>query len=215
VARVTARDGIIIEESEERATWTYRARNENPAAVALIVEHRVRQGWTLSPGLKPEESTAGAARFRVPIAAGGEATLEIPEVSRRESRISIGNADALLIARLAQSGVPAQALENALQPVIDKRSELAAIERRLAALQSEYGAIVDDQQRLRENMKALRGSSEEKQLLQRYTRQLDEQESRLDALKQDIGNATAARDTARAELSRLIQAVSFELTAAR
>ena len=43
-----------------------------------------------------------------------------------------------------------------------------------------------DQQRLRENMKALRGSAEEKQLLQRYTRQLDAQETRLDALQTEI-----------------------------
>jgi hypothetical protein len=215
VSRVTARDGIIIEESQERATWTYRARNENPAAIALIIEHRVRQGWTLAPDLKPEENTAGAARFRLPIDPGKEATLEIPEVSRRESRITIGNVDTALIARLVQSGVPAQALENALKPVLDKRAELAAIERRLEGLQSERATIIEDQQRLRENMKALRGSAEEKQLLQRYTRQLDEQETRLDELKQAIDQATAARNTARTELSAIIQRVSFELTAAR
>lgn len=215
VVRVIARDGIITEESEERATWSYRVRNENPDPVTLVIEHRIRPGWTLSSDLKPEENTAGAARFRLPIEPGKQATLDIPEVSRRESRITIGDIDALLITRLAQSGVPAQALEHALKPVLDKRSELAAIERRLEALQGERQTIVEDQQRLRENMKALRGSSEEKLLLQRYTRQLDEQENRLDALKREIDQATAARDVARDELSKLIQAVSFELTAAR
>jgi hypothetical protein len=215
VSRVTARDGIIIEESEERATWTYRARNENTTPVVLVIEHRVRQGWTLSPDLKPEENTAGAARFRMLLEPGKEATLDVPEVSRRESRITIGNVDTALVARLVQSGVPAQALENALKPVLDKRSELATLERQLDGLQSERNTIVEDQQRLRENMKALRGSAEEKQLLQRYTRQLDDQENRLDALKQAMDQTTAARNRARAELSALIQRVSFELTAVR
>jgi hypothetical protein len=45
----------------------------------------------------------------------------------------------------------------------------------------ETQSIAADQERVRENMRALRGSSEEKQLLQRYTRQLNQQEDRLAA----------------------------------
>jgi len=43
--------------------------------------------------------------------------------------------------------------------------------------------IFTDQGRLRENMKALKGSAEERALLQRYTKQLDEEETQLDALR--------------------------------
>ena len=74
--------------------------------------------------------------------------------------------------------------------------------------------IAQDQQRVRENMKALRGSAEEKQLLQRYTRQLDEQETRLDSLKQDVTKTSQQLDKARGELAALIGSVSFELNAA-
>ena len=38
--------------------------------------------------------------------------------------------------------------------------------------------ISDDQQRVRENMKALKGSAEEKALIERYVRELNEQEDR-------------------------------------
>src|SRR5205823_7163965 len=38
--------------------------------------------------------------------------------------------------------------------------------------------IFADQARLRENMKSLKGSTEEKALLQRYTKQLDDEETR-------------------------------------
>jgi hypothetical protein len=213
VARLSVRDGIVVEESQERATWTYRARNENPSAVTLVIEHRVRPGWTLSPDLKPEEVTAGAARFRLRIEPASEATLEVPEFSRRETRLAITDVDTPLITRLIQSGVPAQALETALKPVLGKRAELAAIDRRLQTLQAEHATIVRDQQRVRENMKALRGSAEEKQLLQRYTRQLDEQETRLEALQKDLDRAGAARAAGHEELSALLAAVSLDLTA--
>ena len=42
-----------------------------------------------------------------------------------------------------------------LKPVLDKKSELSAVERRFEALQNERNAIAADHQRLRENMKAL------------------------------------------------------------
>ena len=71
--------------------------------------------------------------------------------------------------------------------------------------------IAQDQQRVRENMKALRGSAEEKQLLQRYTHQLGEQETRLDALKQEVTTTSQLLDKARGELGALVGSVSFEL----
>ena len=82
-----------------------------------------------------------------------------------------------------KAGISAQSLETALKPVLDKRAELTALQDRHVSLEQERNTINQDQQRLRENMKALRGSDEEKQLLQRYNRQLDDQETRLDNLQ--------------------------------
>ena len=62
-------------------------------------------------------------------------------------------------------------------------------------------------------MKALRGSPEEKQLLQRYTRQLDQQETRLETLQAEMARATADVERVRKELAALISTVSFDLTA--
>ena len=56
---------------------------------------------------------------------------------------------------------------------------------------------------------ALRGSAEEKLLL-RYTRQLDEQENKLEALRREIAATTSRRDAARQELNVLIERFSYE-----
>jgi hypothetical protein len=61
-------------------------------------------------------------------------------------------------------------------------------------------------------MKALRGSAEEKALLQRYTRQLDEQETRLDALRKKIEQTEAQRDQANELLGKMIDDVQIETT---
>ena len=211
--KLRARDGIITQETEERSTWTYRARNDNATETTLVIEHRLPAGWKLAEGQTPAESTPDAQRFRVALPSAKETVLEVREVRPGESSVVIGDVDEIVLARLAQSGVPAAALETALRPVITKKAEVAQIERQLQALESERDTIGTDQQRLRENMKALRGSAEEKQLLQRYTRQLDQQENRLDALKAQIDAQTQQLAKARAELAALIGSVSFDLAA--
>ena len=48
--RVRAREGILIQDSEERSTTTYDIRSEGAAPTTLIVEHRLRPGWKLAEG---------------------------------------------------------------------------------------------------------------------------------------------------------------------
>jgi hypothetical protein len=208
--RVRARDGIIIQESEERATSIYRARNENATPTTLVIEHRMQSGWKLADGQTPVESTADAQRFSVVLPRGKETVFEVREVRQGETRINVGNVDPSHIALFVKSGISAALLERSLKPILDKKGELSALDRRLNGLTSERNTIAQDQQRLRENMKALRGSSEEKQLLQRYTRQLDQQETRLESLQADIARTAAEIEKARGELGTLIGNTTFE-----
>jgi len=71
--------------------------------------------------------------------------------------------------------------------------------------------IYDDQQRLRENMKARKGSAEEKLLLQRYTQQLNEQEDRLEALKKDEAQLDKQVEQAKDALARTIEDLAFDV----
>jgi hypothetical protein len=212
IFRLRARDGIMTQETEERVTWTYKARNENATPTTLVIEHRMQPGWKLAEGQTPVESTIDTQRFRVVLPSARETVLEVRELRQGETRIMIGNVDEMLLAQLAKSGISVATLERALKPLLDKKAELAGLQRRVEALQNERDTIAQDQQRLRENMKALRGSAEEKQLLQRYTRQLDEQETRLDTLRTDIARTTTELEKVRGELGALINSVSFDLT---
>jgi len=89
---------------------------------------------------------------------------------------------------------------------------IAGLDRELQARRDETKRIFDDQQRLRENMKALKGSAEEKALLQRYTKQLDDQESRLDAIRKETSDLDAKRAQAQTELNRMIEELQFDAT---
>jgi hypothetical protein len=211
VVRVRAFDGILIRETLDRADWTYAIRNEETMPATIVVEHRLRKGWSLAEGQAVEEMAPGAPRFKITLAGSETRELVVREVRRGEAKMRVDEITDAVVVQLTRSGVPAQALNAALMPVVMRRTGLAAAERRLADLAADEARITADQARLRENMKALRGTSEEKLLLQRYTRQLDDQETRIEALRQAIARAKAEADAARAELMRAIATLKFDI----
>jgi hypothetical protein len=71
-------------------------------------------------------------------------------------------------------------------------------------------SIDKDQSRLRENMKALKGSPEEKVLLQRYTKQLDSQEDRLAALGKEVTGLRAKPGPLQSELETMVMNLSVD-----
>ncbi|HEU4890910.1 MAG TPA: hypothetical protein VFT47_05140 [Vicinamibacterales bacterium] len=108
----------------------------------------------------PVETTPDAYRFRIVIEPKKQATLTVREAPSGETRVSVSDFLDSLNSPLVVSGGGSEALQRALAPVIAKRSEVANNERQLGSLQTDLRGIVEDQQRLRENMKALRGSAE-------------------------------------------------------
>jgi predicted nucleic acid-binding Zn-ribbon protein len=97
------------------------------------------------------------------------------------------------------------AQEAALREVIARKTAIAALEEQVGLRQAEISEIGADQTRVRENMRALKGTSEEKQLLQRYVKQLNDQESRLDALRKEVDGLNAQHQKAQEELNRYIE----------
>jgi hypothetical protein len=210
LVRVRARDGVVVQETEERAEWRYAVRSEESRPVTLIVEHRQRPGWKLASGQTPAESTPDTHRFRLIVDPQKESTLVVREVRAGQTRIALSDFSEVQLAQLAAQGTATETFLKAIAPIMAKRTELAALDRQRESLNAQRDAIVQDQTRLRENMKALRGSAEEKQLLQRYTRQLDDQENKLEALRTQIAETTGRRDKAYAELNALIGNLDFD-----
>jgi hypothetical protein len=215
ILRIRAHDGVIIQDSEQRATWTYTARNENDTPITLIIEHRSRPGWKVDAGQSPVESTAGADRFRLTVDAGKEAVLTVRETQAGESRISTSDVSEAWMPTVVAGGVPAAELERALRPVLERRAALTSAQLRVSSLTQEVQSIAGDQGRVRENMQALRGSREEKQLVQRYTRQLNEQEDRLAAIGKMMEEVKRDVEEAQRALNDAIASLSFDLSAPR
>jgi len=208
ITRVTMSRGVLVQQREDRQTRTYAARNEDAQPRVLVIEHPVRDGWVLSGNTKAEETTTSAHRFRVTVAPRTTATLTVDEVRPGQTQYSIGSVSDEQV-RLWVSGESITAdVAAQLREVVRRRTAINELSDQINLRESELATIDRDQARVRENLKALKGSAEERQLVQRYVRQLDEQETRLEALRNEISDLATRRNTAQAELNRYIESVS-------
>ena len=101
-------------------------------------------------------------------------------------------------------------MQDVLRRVLDQKNQVSSLATQVQNRQQEIEAITKDQTRLRENMKALKGSAEERALLQRYTRQLDSQEDRLSSLTKEIADLQEKHIQAQAQLDRMVQDVTLD-----
>jgi hypothetical protein len=205
ITRVQLARGLLIQEREERMETTYTARNEDSQARELVIEHPVRPGWTLGGDVTPVESTAAWHRFRITVAPSATATFTVTEMRPVQTRVAINSVtDDQVQLLITTNRLDARTTE-ALREVLRRKADLARLQNDLNARQAETATIGRDQERVRENMKALKGSADERQLVQRYVRQLNDQEDRLEVLRRDIQTLTTQRDNAQAELNQFIE----------
>jgi hypothetical protein len=213
VNRVKISKGTLTQMSELHDKTLYTIKNQDTNPRTLIIEHPARAMATLSPGSKaPEEQAPGIYRFKLEIPPKATATLPIEEVQPLQQTYQIGDLEASQIAFFVQDQSISGEMAAALQKIMAQKAVLAGLEQEMTDRQGDLDRIVEDQGRLRENIKALKGSPEEKALLQRYTRQLDEQETQIDTLRKKIRDTETQRDAANETLEKMIGDLLLEAT---
>jgi len=213
VTRAKISKGVLTQISELQQRTLYTVRNEDETTRQLIVEHPARYSWTLVKGSKqPEEKAPSVYRFRLEVPAKATSTLPVEEAHAQETTYQLAELNDDQIALFVRQQTITPEMQQALAKITTQKAVVTKLEGEMDNHQKDIERIVDDQGRLRENMKALRGSAEEKALLQRYARQLDEQETRLDALRKKIQEAEAQRDQASGVLQRMIDDLQIEAT---
>jgi hypothetical protein len=211
--RVAIAQGVMVRVSEVREKKIYTIRNEDSTQRTLIVEHPVRFGWNLaSDTLRPEETTASMYRFRVAVGPKQSTTLEINESHPVETQIELTNINDDQLALMVKESSITPEIEQALRKILDQKAQVAALNAEAETRESTITSIYDDQQRLRENLKALKGSAEEKALTQRYTQQLSDQETHLEKLRNEKDDFEKKSGAAQEKLDKMIEDLAMEVT---
>lgn len=213
VSHLRIAQGVMVLTREQRETRIYTIHNADKTPRQLIIEHPAREVWKLADGgPKPEETTASLLRFRVSVAPGATEHLTLEERHPEDSEYRLDNLDEKQVALLVQNKSLTPAAQQAMHKVLEEKNQVDGFENQISARQRDLDSITKDQARVRENMKVLKGSAEEKALLQRYTRQLDQQEDRLNGLQKEISVLNEKKDKSEGELDQTIQAIALDET---
>ena len=210
--QITIGHGVMIEISEERQERTYTLRNRDTSNRIVIIEHPARSGWKLASGETPVESSASYHRFRLTVEPKKTASLVVKEVKPVGTRYELTNLTRGQLDMFVQQKTINPEVEQALRRIIMQKDTVAAIEADIAARKGHLSAIAEDQQRVRENMKALKGSAEEKSLVERYARELNEQEDRVQSLQREIAELQQKRDSEQTQLNGMIEQLQMTVT---
>jgi hypothetical protein len=213
VTRVRIVRGAMIQTSELRQDTTYTIRDDDTTPRTVLIEHPLREGWTISEsGPKPEQTTSSAYRFHEKIDSKATAKFTVRETSPLETRFQLTNLTGDQITLFLQQKSINPEMEAAFRKIVEQKDKIAALDAEIARREGETQKIYDDQQRLRENLKALKGSAEERALTQRYTQQLADQETRLETLQRESADFQAKRDQAQSDLDSMIENLSLDAT---
>ncbi len=189
---------------------TYTIRNNDAKARTVVVEHPVRAGWTLVETAQPAESSANYHRFKVEAKSKATTELTVREENPQETVYGLANITPEQITLwVRQKAIDAE-IETALKRILAKKNEIDDFNKKITVLEAEQNEIFRDQQRLRDNLNRLGGTPEEANLRLRYVRQLEQQETRLGALRADRARVEDARAAAQKELDAMLQSLSFD-----
>jgi hypothetical protein len=202
-----------------RDTTLYRLANNDSKPRTIIVDHPRGDGQTLaSPSLDETTLVSGAWRLSREVAPSQTEVLKISVDHPLGQSVAVGELSRGALARflgvdeskagpgpdgfvalLSQIGID-DAMADRLEKIAEAADALEDANRRLAKAQNDRKAIVADQERLRQNLRAAPNGSD---LANLSTRKLMAQETQLEALDAEAKTATAAQETARANLEDL------------
>jgi hypothetical protein len=208
---VRAINGVFQAHYYQTNQKIYVVTNQTDKPRVVMIEHPLRQDWTLSDETqKPEDKTARFYRFRVRV--GPHEKVELPVTERR-----------VLMETYALTNFTRQDLElfivrhyiddatrATLEKIIDLRTRIAVDQARVEAIDTEVEEIAKDQERLRDNIKALTATAEAKQLITRYVAKADTQETRLEQLNKEKQKLNEEIEKLQEELDAVVRGLSVD-----
>jgi hypothetical protein len=204
-------NGVFQAHYHQTSKKVYTLTNQTDKPRVVFIEHAVRPEWTLTDDTqKPDGKSARYYRFRVPLEP--RKTAEVTVTERRAVM------DSYMLTNFTRSELELFVTRNyidattraELEKLIEIKSRITAADARAEAIKAEATEIAADQERLRENIKALSATPEAKQLIARYVAKADTQESRLEQLEKD--RRAVAEELARlqAELEAAIRGFALD-----
>ena len=196
---------------QSKAT-TYTLTNLTDRAKTVYVEHAYDKNskWQLVKTVKPAETTDSFYRFKVTVQPNASTQLNVTEELPDVTTFAISNVTTNDIEIYVKANYLTPAMKQTLESVVEMKVQISALNRQLAEKRSEIAGITRDQERMRENLKAMGKSEEEKQLVQRYVGKIAQGEDQLERLRLEEKKLIEEKDSRQNQLEDRIRKLTME-----
>jgi hypothetical protein len=204
-------DGVFQAHYHHTNSRIYSLTNQTDKPRTVFIEHPVRADWVLTADTpKPDGQSARFYRFRVPLEPHQSVQLKVTERQELIDVYALSDFTRQDLQLFIERNYIDEPSRLALEKIIDLKSRIVAADTRLKAINQESSEIGRDQQRLRENIKALTATAEARQLISRYVSKADTQETRLEQLEKDRRTAAEERSRLESDLAAAIRGFSID-----
>lgn len=189
----------------------YVLTNQTDKLRVIYVEHPLRDGWVLSDDTqKPEGKSARYYRFRIALAPHEKVELPVTERRALMDTYALHNFSRQDLELFISRRYIDAATRTILEKIIDLKTQMATTSSRIEAIDGEVEEIGEDQQRLRDNIKALTATAEARQLISRYVAKADSQETRLEQLNKEKQELNGNLDRLQQELQGVVRTLALD-----
>ncbi len=208
VREVKLSRGYLTTKNAVRETNTYTIKNADAKAKTLIIERPIRNGYKFI-NTKPSESTEKSHRFEVKLAANQTVAFPIIEESQALETFAVNNVDSDLIAIWTQNKAISANGRQALDRIRAKQEEINSLNRDLESTTVQLNELITDQARVRQNLGSLNQLAGQEALVQKYARDLANQETNIAQLRDKSADLRKKKATSETDLNRLLFTLEF------
>lgn len=198
--------GTLIATRKYRKTTSYAFQPKDGKARTVVVEHPFTQGWTLVEPKTADERTDRFYRFTVPADGKTGGKLAVVEEYIQSQTYALTGLDSPTLLFYAATAKDNAGVHDALKRAADLLARVVESQRKRALDEQEIAAITQEQQRIRENMNTLDRTSD---LYKRLVKKLDEQETRIEALRAHIAEMRLQEETQRKEYEDYVKGLDL------
>lgn len=191
------RRGVLQISRRLRQEFVYTLTSKAKTARRVLVEHALSSDWELMEPANADERTADRYRFAVSVAPGKTAKLRVALEQPVMQSVALLDATFQMLSAYVSGGTLSDTMHTALQEVAERRQRIDENEEATLNRQKQISTIVNEQERVRENLSAVGSDSN---LYRRYMETLEKQENRIEALQTEIERLYEESETLRADL---------------
>jgi hypothetical protein len=181
--------GVLQATSRLREGKRYNVENRAETERTLLIEHPYRANFHLRSKDRPAERTREVYRFKVKVPAGKGTHLDVVEETDLRQDYALSNVDDQTVRVFVQSPATSGKVKEALAEAMKLKGRVSATQTELAQRRAQLKEVVDDQARLRANVRDL---PDKAPVYKRYLEKFDKQEAEIEHLQKHIKDLEAA-----------------------